>query len=241
MNTPDNDTNTYAGIADQYDALMTSGYYDYTIYADALKGALGHRRRVLEMGVGTGLVAEHLLERGPYDLVGIDNTAEMMEQARARLGDKVRFSLQDVTQLKLPWTFEAAYSVGGCWYFINDGATLSLCSHIDDREACITGLTRVIAHLEPGAILAFALQGPHEDYSRPMPGGLTYTQHIEQGSDGIFTKHYLISRGEETLGEQYYRYLILEQPDAYAVLEALGCHSLGLDATGTFNLFEVRA
>ena len=83
MNTPDNDTNTYAGIADQYDALMTSGYYDYTIYADALKGALGHRRRVLEMGVGTGLVAEHLLERGPYDLVGIDNTAEMRAGARA--------------------------------------------------------------------------------------------------------------------------------------------------------------
>ncbi len=56
--------NTYAGIAEQYDALMLSGYYDYDRYSDALHALLDGRRRVLELGVGTGLVASKMLDRG---------------------------------------------------------------------------------------------------------------------------------------------------------------------------------
>ena len=111
---------------------MTNGYYDYDEITRELNEVLGDRKRVLELGVGTGLVAEGLLKQNPQlSLTGLDNTESMMAQAKERLGDKIRYELQDVTKLSLDRTFEASFSVGGCWYFIDLGDKLEFCSHID--------------------------------------------------------------------------------------------------------------
>lgn len=231
---PAADLNTYEGIAEQYNVLMQSGYYDYDAYADGLAAILGDRRRVMELGVGTGLMADKLLERADFQLTGIDNTEAMMAQAVDRLGDRIRTELQDVTALDLDRTFEAAFSVGGCWYFIDDAGTLSLCSHIADPEACTRGLERVAAHVEPGGLLVFALQGPHTDYSRPMPNGMVYEQQIFAESGGRFTKRYLITRGDTVVGEQHYSYLVLPLDRTHALLGALGFEPVGRDVSGHF-------
>lgn len=59
-------------------------------------------RSVLELGVGSGLVAEALLERLPdARFVGIDGSEAMLELARARLerfGDRVRLELLDLAE-----------------------------------------------------------------------------------------------------------------------------------------------
>ena len=75
----ENDLNTYSGISDYYDVLMTNGYYNYDEITRDLMEVLGSRQRVLELGVGTGLVAEGLLKQNSdLSLTGLDNTESML-------------------------------------------------------------------------------------------------------------------------------------------------------------------
>lgn len=232
------DLNTYEGIAKFYDVLMMDGYYDYNEISKNLNGILGNRKRVLELGVGTGLVVEHLLKvNSDFLVTGIDNTQAMIDQARERLGDKIEFKLEDVTTLNLDKTFEAAFSVGGCWYYIDKGDEIELCSHIDDLETTKRGLTKVVNHLEPGGLLVLSLQGVHTNYSKGLPDGLTYTQEVKNTETG-FTKRYLFRNGDEIVAEQFYSYLILSNKETDDFFATLGCEPVGLSQDRKFFTYK---
>jgi len=111
-NFDNHDLNTYEGIAEYYDTLMTDGYYDYNEISDSLCEVIGDRTDILELGVGTGLVVEKVLERKPnFKITGVDNTQAMIEKAQTRIGNRMTYELQDVTKLDLPNKFDAAFSV----------------------------------------------------------------------------------------------------------------------------------
>ena len=56
-------------------------------------------RRVLDAGCGTGRDAAALIERHPgVDLVGVDASVNMIEQARTRLGDRADLVVADLTR-----------------------------------------------------------------------------------------------------------------------------------------------
>lgn len=233
------DLNTYEGIADYYDVLMTNGYYDYNEITRELNEVLGERQRVLELGVGTGLVAEGLLKQNPkLSLTGLDNTESMLAQAKERLGDRIRYELQDVTSLSLDRTFEASFSVGGCWYFIDHGDQLEFCSHIDDRKTCEESLRRVVQHLEPGGVLSLALQGTHNDYTKSLTDDLTYSQTIHDEGSGLFTKQYTFTKKGEVVAEQFYRYLVISDGAIHGIFEGLGCKPIGLNPTRKFFTYQ---
>ncbi|MCR9204680.1 MAG: class I SAM-dependent methyltransferase [Halobacteriovoraceae bacterium] len=236
----DHDLNTYEGIAEYYDTLMTGGYYDYSKIASNLCQILGERKRVLELGVGTGLVVENLLKANPaLKITGVDNTQAMIEKAKERLGEKMEYKLQDVTQLELDQSFDAAFSVGGCWYFIDNGTDkeLEFCSHIDDLEASLKGLGNVINHLDKGGVLAFALQSPHTDYTKELSKELSYSQEIFAENDG-FTKHYAFTKGDQVIAEQFYRYLTFSESKIHKFFEELNCKPLGLCPNRNFFVYQ---
>ena len=233
------DLNTYSGISDYYDVLMTNGYYNYDEITRDLVEVLGSRQRVLELGVGTGLVAEGLLKQNPkLSLTGLDNTESMLAQAKERLKDKIQYELQDVTTLSLDRTFEASFSVGGCWYFIDCGDRLEFCSHIDDRSTCEESLRRVVEHLEPGGVLSLALQDPHTDYSKPLTDELIYSQAIHNEGDGLFTKQYTFTKQGDVVAEQFYRYLVVSEEEIHNFFLELGCKPLGLNLTRKFFTYQ---
>ncbi len=235
----DHDLNTYSGISEYYDVLMTNGYYNYDEITRDLIEVLGSRQRVLELGVGTGLVAEGLLKQNPdLSLTGLDNTESMLAQAKDRLNDKIQYELQDVTTLSLDRTFEASFSVGGCWYFIDLGDRLNFCSHIDDRKTCEQSLRRVVEHLEPGGILTLALQDPHTDYSKSLTDELTYSQVVHNEGSGLFTKQYTFTKGNDVVAEQFYRYLVISDEEIHNFFRELGCKPLGLNPTRKFFTYQ---
>lgn len=238
--TPEKDLNTYEGIAEFYDTLMTKGYYNYDEISKDLSKIVGDRKHLMELGVGTGLVAELLLKENPeYLITGIDNTEAMISQAKDRLGDKIAYELQDITRLKLEKKYEAAFSVGGCWYFIDNGDHLELCSHIDDLETCKISLKRVIDHLEPNGLLALALQGAHSNYSKQLTDDLTYSQEIFKKEMG-FTKRYSFENQEGLVAEQHYSYLVLPESRAHDIFEELGCEPVGLNNSRKFFTYRKR-
>lgn len=234
------DLNTYEGIAEFYDTLMTNGYYNYDEISKDLSVIVGDRRELMELGVGTGLVAELLLkENENYAITGIDNTESMITQAQERLGNKINYELQDVTKLSIKKKFEAAFSVGGCWYFIDNGNELELISHIDNLDTCKESLRRVVEHLEPGGILALALQDAHSNYSKKLTEDLTYSQEIFKEETG-FTKHYYFENSDGVVAEQFYRYLVVPGNQVKGIFSELGCEPVGLNASGKFFVYKKR-
>lgn len=234
------DLNTYEGIAEFYDTLMTQGYYNYDQITKDLSEIIGNKEHVLELGVGTGLVAEYLLKHNPaYKLTGVDNTEAMINQAKERLGDSIKYEFQDITKLELDHNYEAAFSVGGCWYFIDDGKDLEFCSHIDDYDTCKQSLDRVISHLEPGGLLALALQDVHTNYTKKLNDELTYSQEIFQEESG-FTKRYTFTNSKGLVAEQHYRYLTIPGLKSHELFSELGCETIGLNPTRKFFIYRKR-
>lgn len=234
------DLNTYEGIAEFYDTLMTDGYYDYDEISKNLCEIIGERRDLMELGVGTGLVADNLLkENSDFIITGVDNTPAMIAQAKERLGDRMKYELQDVTKLNLDHKFEAAFSVGGCWYFIDNGKDkdLEFCSHIDDLDTSKEGLRKVVEHLQPGAVLALALQPAHTDYSKELTEELTYSQEIFKEENG-FTKHYAFTNNKGVIAEQFYRYLVLPETKAHEFFKEIDCKPIGLCASRNFFVYQ---
>ena len=112
--------NQYTGITDCYDLLMRGGYYDHDTMAGAADAVMGDRKKVLELGVGTGLFAQSLAGRKPdCDITGVDFTPSMLDIAHDRVGAATRLIEADVTSMDLEDTFDAAISSGGVWVIID--------------------------------------------------------------------------------------------------------------------------
>ena len=106
--------------------------------------------RVLDAGCGPGLYAEELLGRGA-ELVAVDVTPEMVECARARVGDRASFHVADLSQ-PLSFAGDAEF----------DGIVSPLVlDYIDDWDAVFAEFARV---LKPGGWLVYSHSHPMSDY-----------------------------------------------------------------------------
>jgi tRNA (cmo5U34)-methyltransferase len=101
-------------------------------------------RRILELGTGTGVTAEVLLERHPQStLVGVDSGKEMLEEARARLpGDRVELRVGRIEQELPSGPFDLVAS--------------ALCVHHLGAEEKAQLFERLRALLEPGGRFVLA-------------------------------------------------------------------------------------
>ena len=95
---------SYGRFAGVYDVFMDNVNYrewaDYiieTLAQDGIRDGL-----VLELGCGTGTVTEMLADAG-YDMIGIDNSEEMLAEAmekRAESGHDILYLLQDMQEFR---------------------------------------------------------------------------------------------------------------------------------------------
>jgi len=193
--------NQYQDLAGYYDHLMLGGYYDYAAQSAELAELLPPDAHVLEIGVGTGLLAEALLERG-FRVTGVDHTEEMLARARARLGNRVALIQADVITFDLGERFDAVISNGGVWYGVFDGEDYGYCGHIPDRAAFAASLHRVLAHLKSNGQIILSVQDVHADKVMQLADGIEYRQSIvDLGNDDI-EKTYIMSRAGEQLAHQ---------------------------------------
>src|ERR687896_325439 len=99
---------------------------------------------VLDVATGTGLVAAELVRRG-FRVTGVDQSAEMLEHARARFGDTV--ALVEASAESLPFA-DAEF----------DHLTVTyLFRYVDDPGATLAELTRVLRRGGVVASLEFGI------------------------------------------------------------------------------------
>ncbi|MEM9490867.1 MAG: class I SAM-dependent methyltransferase, partial [Myxococcota bacterium] len=205
----------YEGIADYYDLLMDSGYYDHDELAGAIRAAIGPRKKLLELGIGTGQMAEALLRADPtYELCGIDFSPAMIKIAKKRFSNSIPIIECDVAAMSLGRRFDVAVSCGGTWVIVQSDGELLLGTHLFNRENDFRGLRNVADHLEPGGRLLLSVHLPHEDKELELSDGIVYSQRIGERKGG--SDHYSVEKtysfrrdgsllAEETLTLGFYR------------------------------------
>ena len=106
---------SYSAFATVYDELMDNIPYDEWVnYLHSLLQTRGVKKGlVAELGCGTGNVTERMASLG-YDMIGIDNSVEMLELARqkqAESGSKSLYLAQDMREFELFGTVDAIISI----------------------------------------------------------------------------------------------------------------------------------
>ena len=77
---------------------------------------------VLDLGCGTGTMTRLLRQKG-YDMIGVDNSEEMLGEAmekRAESGHEILYLEQDMREFELYGTVRAVVSVCDCMNYITE-------------------------------------------------------------------------------------------------------------------------
>jgi demethylmenaquinone methyltransferase/2-methoxy-6-polyprenyl-1,4-benzoquinol methylase len=124
---------------DRYSALLSFGQDPRWRRFLVSRIDAGPRATVLDVATGTGAVARELLAQKGCTVVGLDQSPEMLAEARRRLPKDVKLVEARAEQLPFP---EAAF----------DGLTFTyLLRYVDDPAAVLRELARVV---RPGGMIA---------------------------------------------------------------------------------------
>lgn len=112
----------YTGFAEVYDTFMDNiPYEEWGEYLTGLLKEYGVTDGLLlDLGCGTGSMTELLAEAG-YDMIGVDNSGDMLQIAmekREQSGRDILYLLQDMREFELYGTVAAVVSICDCMNYI---------------------------------------------------------------------------------------------------------------------------
>lgn len=162
----------YGKFAQVYDLFMDN--VDYEGWADCLEKHLKEEGiedgLVLELGCGTGTMTGLLARRG-YDMIGVDNSEEMLVEAMEKKvedGLDILYLLQDMQEFELYGTVRAAVSV------------CDSLNYITEKEELLQVFRLVNNYLDPGGIFLFDMNTVHK--YRDILGDDTIAENRDEGS-----------------------------------------------------------
>lgn len=132
----------YAGI---YDSIFNGRINDIGFYVNFARQFLPEKGTILELGTGTGRLAEYLVNDG-FNVIGVDFSRAMLEIAKKRkdrLGNQFKPVYGDVRQLSLNRNFRLIT------------APFGMMAHLISKDDRRTVLHKVFQHLEPGGTFIF--------------------------------------------------------------------------------------
>ncbi len=101
----------YTSFAQVYDLFMDNVPYEE--WGEYLEGLLKEHGisegLLLDLGCGTGKLTR-IMERKGYDMIGVDNSYEMLDIARENSDENILYLLQDMREFELYGTVAAIYS-----------------------------------------------------------------------------------------------------------------------------------
>lgn len=125
---------------------------------------------VLELGCGTGTMTELLAQAG-YDMIGIDNSGEMLAEAmekKMESGHDILYLLQDMQNFELYGTVRAAVSV------------CDSLNYLTEEEDLEYVFALVNNYLDPGGLFIFDMNTVYK--YQTMIGDATIAENREDGS-----------------------------------------------------------
>lgn len=139
--------NAYTDFAAVYDTFMDETPYD--TWCDTIMAVLKQYKiedgLVLDLGCGTGNITERLSRKG-YDMIGIDNSSQMLSAAMEKMresGNDILYLLQDMREFELYGTVRAIVCV------------CDSINYLLEEEELVKTFSLVNNYLDPGGIFFF--------------------------------------------------------------------------------------
>ena len=162
----------YGRFAQVYDLFMDN--IDYEAWADYVAELFAEDGirdgLVLELGCGTGTMTELLAKKG-YDMIGVDNSEEMLAEAmekRVESGQDILYLLQDMQEFELYGTVRAVVSV------------CDSLNYVTERKELLRVFQLVNNYLDPGGLFLFDMNTVHK--YRDILGDTTIAENRDEGS-----------------------------------------------------------
>ncbi len=195
----------YTSFAQVYDLFMDNvPYEEWSKYVIALlKEEKIEDGLVLDLGCGTGKMTRLLAVAG-YDMIGIDNSEDMLEIAREcqyEKEDGILYLLQDMREFELYGTVRAVISI------------CDSMNYILDEEDLLQVFKLVNNYLDPKGIFIFDMNTRYK-YAE-MLGETTITESREEGS--FIWENYFDE--EEDINQYDLTLFIREEGDLYRKYE----------------------
>lgn len=138
---------SYSSLAGVYDLFMDNiDYEDWCEYLTGLLHSFGIcDGLLLELGCGTGIMTELLQKKG-YDMIGVDNSEEMLQAAmekREQSQADILYLLQDMREFELFGTVKAVVSI------------CDSMNYILEEEELLEVFRLVNNYLDPGGYFIF--------------------------------------------------------------------------------------
>lgn len=163
---------SYRDFARVYDMFMDN--VDYQAWCAYLTERLSDYGitdgLVLELGCGTGTMTELLAEAG-YDMIGVDNSEEMLAEAmekRVESGHEILYLLQDMQDFELYGTVRAIVSVCDCL------------NYLTEEEDLLQVFRLANNYLDPSGIFIFDMNTVYK--YQEILGDQTIAENREDGS-----------------------------------------------------------
>lgn len=195
----------YTSFARVYDTFMDN--IPYEEWCEYLTGLLREYNvdegLILDLGCGTGSVTELLAEKG-YDMIGVDNSEEMLEVAmekRVESGYDILYLLQDMREFELYGTVRAVVSI------------CDSINYITDPEELLDVFRLVNNYLDPGGVFVFDFNTLYK-YQEVL-GDRTIAENREECSF-IWDNYYY---EDERINEYELSLFIREENDLYRKYE----------------------
>ena len=162
----------YESFARVYDLFMDNvPYEEWGSYLTGLLREYGIcSGTVAELGCGTGKMTRLLAAAG-YDMIGVDNSEEMLAEAmekRVESGQDILYLLQDMQEFELYGTVRAVVSV------------CDSLNYITDRDELRHVFELVNNYLDPEGIFLFDMNTVHK--YRDILGDTTIAENRDEGS-----------------------------------------------------------
>lgn len=231
---------SYESFASVYDMFMDN--IDYPVWSEYLAGLLKEYGiedgLLLELGCGTGSMTELLAGMG-YDMIGIDNSLRMLEEAmekKADSGHDILYLQQDMREFELYGTVRGILSVCDSMNYILEEEELSEVFRLVNN------------YLDPGGIFIFDMNTPYK--YRELMGDATIAENREEGSfiwenyfdEATGINEYALTlflREEEDLFRKYEEFHYQKAYEPRRVAELL--KEAGLEFVAVYDAFTRQA
>lgn len=159
----------YSSFAQVYDVFMDNIPYDewckYVV--ELLRKYNIDKGIVLELGCGTGSVTRRI-KRAGYDMIGIDNSEEMLSLAKVQGSEGILYLLQDMTEFELYGTVNAVISI------------CDSINYVIEEEELLSVFKLVNNYLEKDGIFIFDLNTEYK--YKELMGDNIIAENREEGS-----------------------------------------------------------
>ena len=227
----------YTGFAEVYDLFMDN--IPYEEWGEYVKGLLKEygvdEGLVLELGCGTGTMTEILASAG-YDMIGIDQSEEMLEEAlekKQESGHEILYLCQDMREFELYGTVRAIICICDSMNYI-----------LEEEE--ILGILTSAAHnyLDYGGLFIFDLNTEYK--YRELLGEQTIAENREESSfiwENYFDEGEMVNEYDLTLfirdeDGRYSKYEETHYQKAFEISEVLkAVKEAGMELVAVYDAF----